>query len=105
MLSRKSTALILALLALPLVSADVISGIPDAAPPGYEQWISEIVLPAKNISGDGGWATATAKARAFVSKLTLEEKINVTTGTDIYDRCVGNSGVRTCHLSIIRGAD
>jgi hypothetical protein len=91
MLSRSLAALVLALPAL--TAADVITGRPDAAPAGFEQWTSEIVLPSKNISGDGSWAAATAKAKAFVAQLTLDEKINVTTGTDIFNRCLGNTGV------------
>jgi hypothetical protein len=98
---------------LPLAAADVITRIPDAAPPGFEEWISPIVVPAKNVSGDGDWASAVRRAREFVSQLTLEEKVhmrvhtwlhfviftrhpqvNVTTGIDVYGRCVGQTGVR-----------
>jgi hypothetical protein len=93
MLSRSLAVLACALPLL--VSADVYTGKPDPAPAGYEQWTSPIVTPAKNITGDGGWAAAVAKARQFVSQLTLEEKINVTTGVDVYNRCVGNTGVST----------
>jgi hypothetical protein len=89
MLSASFVALVLALPAL----GDLVTGIPDPAPAGYEQWISPIVVPAKNITGDGGWADALAKARKLVAGLTLEEKINVTTGVDVYNRCVGNTGV------------
>lgn len=72
--------------------ADVITGIPDSAPAGYEEWTSPLVLPAKPITGDGDWSAAYAKAKAFVGQLTLEEKVNLTTGTDTTDRCVGNTG-------------
>jgi beta-glucosidase len=98
-----------------VVLADVITRIPDAAPPGFEEWISPIVVPAKNVTGDDGWSSAVQRARAFVAQLTLEEKVcpvaflitfffsrgrslrcplqvNVTTGADIYTRCVGNTG-------------
>jgi beta-glucosidase len=92
-MTRVGTYFALLALALPGVISDTLTRIPDAAPPGYEEWESEIVLPAKNATGDGGWGSAVARARAFVSKLTLEEKINVTTGTDVYNRCVGNTGV------------
>lgn len=78
--------------------ADVVTGIPDSAPPGFEQWTSEIVLPAKDVVGDGDWGSAVARARTFVAQLTLEEKVNVTTGADIFGRCVGNTGV--CQLSL-----
>ncbi|KAK5125213.1 hypothetical protein LTR85_000889 [Meristemomyces frigidus] len=44
-------------------------------------------------AGLGEWATAYEKARAFVSQLTLEEKVNLTTGTGWeLDRCVGQTG-------------
>lgn len=33
-----------------------------------------------------------------MSKLTLEEKVNVTTGQDLAGRCVGNTGVSSCQL-------
>ncbi|CAK7208931.1 beta-glucosidase [Sporothrix curviconia] len=43
--------------------------------------------------GDDGWDAAYRKARAFVSNLTLVEKVNLTTGTGWeFDRCIGNTG-------------
>ncbi|KAL1910913.1 beta-glucosidase [Sporothrix stenoceras] len=43
--------------------------------------------------GDYGWDAAYAQARAFVSNLTLVEKVNLTTGTGWeFDRCIGNTG-------------
>ena len=36
--------------------------------------------PSPWASGDGDWAEAYTKAKAFVSKLTLLEKVNLTTG-------------------------
>jgi hypothetical protein len=42
---------------------------------------------------DPSWADAYAKAVAFVSDLTLTEKVNLTTGTGWQaDRCIGNTG-------------
>ncbi|KAJ7591633.1 glycoside hydrolase superfamily [Mycena floridula] len=76
---------------LPVI-ADVITGVPDAAPPGFEEWVSPVVVPAKRVSGDGDWSTAVSRAKAFVAKLTLAEKVNATTGTDLAGRCVGNTG-------------
>jgi beta-glucosidase len=32
------------------------------------------------------------KAKAFVAQLTIDEKVNLTTGVDTIGRCVGNSG-------------
>lgn len=44
----------------------------DSSPPKY---------PSPWGTGSGDWADAYAKARAFVSDLTLLEKVNLTTGT------------------------
>lgn len=44
------------------------------------------------ISGDGGWKEAMAKAKDFVAQLTIDEKVNLTTGVDTVGRCVGNTG-------------
>ncbi|KAF8160393.1 beta glucosidase [Mycena galopus ATCC 62051] len=81
----------LALLAVQALS-DVTTGIPDAAPPGFEEWESPIVLPAPAVKGTGDWATSVAKAKTFIAGLTLPEKINITTGVDVMGRCVGNTG-------------
>jgi hypothetical protein len=72
--------------------ADITTGIPDSAPPGFEAYTSPIVVPAPDTIGQGDWASATKRARAFVAKLTLPEKINITTGVDVQGRCVGNTG-------------
>jgi len=49
--------------------------------------------PSPWIEGTGDWAEAYAKAQAFVSQLTLIEKVNLTTGTGWQsDNCVGNVG-------------
>ncbi|KAI1809181.1 glycoside hydrolase family 3 protein [Poronia punctata] len=43
--------------------------------------------------GPDGWDAAYARARAFVSNLTLLEKVNLTTGTgNQADLCTGNTG-------------
>jgi hypothetical protein len=43
--------------------------------------------------GGNGWQDAYAKAQAFVSGLTLLEKINLTTGVGWEgEACVGNTG-------------
>ncbi|KAJ7164325.1 glycoside hydrolase superfamily [Mycena filopes] len=84
-------AAIAASLALPALG-DVTTGIPDAAPSGFEEWVSPIVLPAPPVLGTGDWKTAVAKATKFVAGLTLEEKVNITTGVDIMGPCVGNTG-------------
>ncbi|QRV89390.1 glycoside hydrolase family 3 protein [Ceratobasidium sp. AG-Ba] len=43
---------------------------------------------------DGGsaWKSAFAKAKAVVAKMTLEEKVNITTGLGAYTPCAGNTG-------------
>ncbi|KAI9810477.1 MAG: hypothetical protein M1827_006253 [Pycnora praestabilis] len=44
-------------------------------------------------TGAGDWASAYASARAIVSQLTLEEKVNLTTGVGWEgERCVGQTG-------------
>ena len=44
-------------------------------------------------SGSGDWASAYAKAEAFVEQLSLVEKINLTTGVGWQgERCVGQNG-------------
>lgn len=43
--------------------------------------------------GPDGWDDAYARAHEFVSKLTLLEKVNLTTGTgNQADLCTGNTG-------------
>lgn len=43
--------------------------------------------------GQGEWADAYEKAREVVHQLTLEEKVNLTTGTGWeMDRCIGQTG-------------
>ncbi len=43
--------------------------------------------------GLGDWGAAYAQAKAFVSQLTLTEKVNLTTGTSWEgEQCVGNTG-------------
>ncbi|KII87356.1 glycoside hydrolase family 3 protein [Plicaturopsis crispa FD-325 SS-3] len=48
--------------------------------------------PSKPVNGDGGWADAVGKAKAFVQGLSIDEKVNLTTGVDTVGRCVGNTG-------------
>ena len=48
------------------------------------------VYPSPWMSGQGDWAEAYAKARDFVSQLTLLEKVNITTGVGWEgEQCVG----------------
>lgn len=37
--------------------------------------------PGRNATGIGGWDVAIAKAKLFVSQLTTEEKVSLSTGT------------------------
>lgn len=37
--------------------------------------------PSPNITGIGGWDIAIAKAKLFVSQLSTEEKVSLSTGT------------------------
>src|ERR1700761_6883404 len=48
--------------------------------------------PNTSTLGAPSWTSSILRARDFVSKLTLPEKINLTTGIDIFGPCVGNTG-------------
>jgi beta-glucosidase len=50
---------------------------------------SPAVFPSPAIADNGPWAEAVQKARAFVSQLTLEEKMNLTCGTTSSTGCGG----------------
>ncbi|KAL5113910.1 hypothetical protein ACEQ8H_008193 [Pleosporales sp. CAS-2024a] len=55
--------------------------------------VSPPFYPSPWIEGLGDWGAAYQKAQAFVSQLTLLEKVNLTTGTGwVSDHCVGNTG-------------
>ncbi|POR38093.1 Beta-glucosidase [Tolypocladium paradoxum] len=52
---------------------------------------SEPVYPTPHGSGVGDWAKAYSKARTFVSRLTLDEKVNLTGGfRNLANGCGGN---------------
>lgn len=54
---------------------------------------SQVLTSPRWIEGLGDWEAAYQKAQAFVSQLTLLEKVNLTTGTGWQsDHCVGNTG-------------
>ncbi|KAB5528036.1 beta-glucosidase [Coniochaeta sp. 2T2.1] len=48
------------------------------------------VYPSPNVTGLGDWADAYAKAKAFVSQLTLAEKVNLTGGAPSTNGCSGS---------------
>jgi len=53
---------------------------PDAVPGAQSFQTSAPFYPSPWMTGTGDWASAYEQARAFVSQLTLLEKINLTTG-------------------------
>ncbi len=58
-----------------------------------QRFTPETSYPSPWSSGAPGWEEAYAKAREFVSQLTLTEKVNLTTGTgNQADLCTGNTG-------------
>ncbi|KAJ7712931.1 hypothetical protein B0H14DRAFT_3637170 [Mycena olivaceomarginata] len=63
-------------------------------PRRFEEWISPIVLRAPPVIGTGNWGSAIAKSTELVAGLTVEEKVNITTGMDMLGPCLGNTGVR-----------
>ncbi|TKA29905.1 hypothetical protein B0A54_15031 [Friedmanniomyces endolithicus] len=66
----------------PLTDGGAVSG--QTSPPKY---------PSPWGAGAGDWEAAYAQARAFVSQLTLTEKVNLTTGVGWEgEQCVGNTG-------------
>lgn len=76
---------------------------PNAYYPGFEDpntdagaqsfQTSPPFYPSPWVDGSGDWGAAVARARAFVSQLTLAEKVNLTTGVGWEgDQCVGNTG-------------
>jgi beta-glucosidase len=83
--------LLLALLQTPFVLADPpCEQLQPRAELAYSppQYPSPWMDPEAN-----GWEDAYAKAKDFVSQLTLLEKVNITTGTGwMSERCVGNVG-------------
>ncbi|EFP74048.2 uncharacterized protein PGTG_00004 [Puccinia graminis f. sp. tritici CRL 75-36-700-3] len=62
------------------------------APPGYEEWTSPVVLPSPAQQGHSPWTESIKRAKQFVAQLTLEEKVNLTTGAGVQSRCVGETG-------------
>ncbi|EFX04489.1 beta-glucosidase [Grosmannia clavigera kw1407] len=56
----------------------------------YFYGLSPPVYPTPNTSGTGSWALAYSKAKAFVAKLTLEEKVNLTAGITPTTGCSGS---------------
>ncbi|KAL8809999.1 MAG: hypothetical protein Q9200_002938 [Gallowayella weberi] len=64
-----------------------------AAAESPDQPFSPPFYPSPWGSGAGNWANAYEKARTFVAKLTLLEKVNLTTGVGWQnERCVGETG-------------
>lgn len=81
-----TTILLLLVLSFTLLNAIKAAETPF---PGYP---SPWATPPSDTS-DPSWAAAYAQAVAFVSNLTLTEKVNLTTGTGWEaDRCIGNTG-------------
>ncbi|KAK3655154.1 hypothetical protein LTR56_003575 [Elasticomyces elasticus] len=72
---------------------DAVSPNPAAVAGAQSNQKSPPKYPSPWADGSGGWSAAYDKAVALVKKLTLEEKVNLTTGTGWQmDRCVGNTG-------------
>lgn len=92
MLSQVVVALLGAQLALVAAQNGVITN------DSYFYGDSPKVAPPKG-SGTGNWSDAYTKAKAFVAKLTTEEKVNFTAGTAAPNGCSGlvaiTSSVRT----------
>ncbi|KAK5987525.1 putative beta-glucosidase M [Cladobotryum mycophilum] len=48
------------------------------------------VYPSPEMTGTDNWAAAYQKAKALVGKMTLEEKVNLTSGDTVSNGCSGN---------------
>ena len=93
------TPLLSTLLVTLVARADFLAGTPYPAPAGFEQWISPTVQPPL-VNGAGDWAQAVAKARKFVSQLTLEEKVNI---TYVFQLLMTLYYVAHCYLGLVSG--
>ncbi|KAH8815729.1 beta-glucosidase 1 precursor [Xylogone sp. PMI_703] len=79
------------LLAVAATTGALSHGIPQHSTEALSK--SEPVYPSPWMTGQGDWADAYAKAKDFVSQLTLLEKINLTTGVGWEgEQCVGQTG-------------
>ncbi|KAJ9101092.1 hypothetical protein QFC21_003310 [Naganishia friedmannii] len=76
----------------PLYTYDYLSGIKiNDTSLGVNNSFSPPFYPTPETRGQGNWTYAVDKARTFVASLTLEEKVNLTTGVGWQGgRCVGN---------------
>ncbi|GHJ89176.1 hypothetical protein NliqN6_5578 [Naganishia liquefaciens] len=76
----------------PLYTYNYTSGIQiNNTSPGVNNSFSPPFYPSPETRGKGNWTFAVEKARTFVAQLTLEEKVNLTTGVGWQGgRCVGN---------------
>lgn len=76
----------------PLYTYNYTSGIKiNNTSPGVNNSFSPPFYPSPETRGKGNWTFAVEKARSFVAQLTLEEKVNLTTGVGwTGGRCVGN---------------
>lgn len=73
--------------------SDYVSENPVVAAGSNSHQNSPPKYPSPWTEGTGDWDAAYAQARDFVSQLTLEEKVNLTTGTGWQlERCVGQTG-------------
>ncbi|MBW0536088.1 hypothetical protein O181_075803, partial [Austropuccinia psidii MF-1] len=61
-------------------------------PSGFEAWSSPTVLLSPIQNGSSAWSSVIQRAKNFVSQLTVEEKVNLTTGAGVQGRCVGETG-------------
>jgi hypothetical protein len=62
---------------------------------------SDPFYPSPWMNGQGNWSDAYAQAKAFVSQLTLLEKVNLTTGVGWEgEQCVGQVNLPT-YMKII----
>jgi beta-glucosidase len=79
MIAAKATVWLAVLAHVANCQGDPINIEPDLLWP--REPYSEYSYPSPNATGRGGWDTAIAKAKRFVDRLTIEEKVTICTGT------------------------
>lgn len=73
-----------------LRSPSIVAAQGDITDDSYFFGQSPPFYPTPQVEGTGEWAAAVAKARAFVAKLTIDEKVDFTCGATVNNGCAGN---------------
>ncbi|OAA45700.1 Glycoside hydrolase, family 3 [Metarhizium rileyi] len=72
------------------VAATAITGNDPITDDAYFYGQSPPVYPSPEVTGGSQWAAAYQKAKALVAQMTLQEKVNITGGTNLRTGCSGS---------------